>query len=168
MRFAQDDIDAGSIISDATLKGWSPSPGSKIMITEASDTTYLPWHASIIVEIVVVTVTTAGGINPTYSDSGDTATFDITITNTGNTRLSQVRLTDGIFGTSITCDHDISARMSEFLPALHHPIVCQTTVMLTTADIDTGSISITAKVRGYKQTSPNAVYTPPRVRLCIG
>lgn len=124
------------------------------MITEASDTTYLPWQARILVTKSVAMVTTAGGINPTYSDSGDIATFDITIKNTGNTRLTKVQLTDGMFGENIICDHDFSAGASIFLPASDsdgHPIVCEATMVLTTADIDTGSISGTAKVRGLKQ-----------------
>lgn len=99
-------------------------------------------------------VTTAGGINPTYSDSGDIAIFDIIIENTGNTRLSTVQLTDDTFGENIVCDHDLSAGTSIFLPASDpggYPIVCEATMMLTTANIDTGSISGTAKVRGLKR-----------------
>lgn len=101
------------------------------------------------VEKTMRSITTTDGIDPTYSDAGDTATFDISITNTGDTRLNQVLLTDEMFGDNIICDYDFSGSASGFLPSSHpdgHPISCEARTRLTHANVDAGSISGTAKV----------------------
>lgn len=147
----QDDIDAGFVVSETTLEAWTPSPSAEILEAEASDYTALPRLPGISVEITLRTMTKADGINPTYSDAGDTATFDIHITNTGNTRLNQVVLFDDMFGDSITCDHDFSGTASGFLPSSHadgFPIVCEAVMHLTYDDVDAGFISGAADVSG--------------------
>lgn len=103
----------------------------------------------ILVQKSLTVLTTADGINPTYSDAGDRAVFNITITNTGNTRLNQVLLTDESCGHNIVCDRNFSDAASGFLPSSHpdgHPIVCEGTTYLTSDDVDRGSISGMAEV----------------------
>lgn len=93
-----------------------------------------------------------------YTDEGDWATFNITVSNTGNTRLSEVLITDTIFQNgSLHCDQDFSAATSEFLPA-HDPdgaaIMCQGIVSLTKSQVDAGGLSGTAKVGCWVYQSP--------------
>lgn len=91
-------------------------------------------------------VTTENGIHPAYSDAGDTAFFKISLTNTGNTRLSQVVvvLLDDTFGdTIIPCDREILPTSQQ--PG-GHPILCEASKVLSPADVDAGILTGTAKV----------------------
>lgn len=145
----QDDVDAGFVFSEAAVEAWSPSPDSTSVDEKETGTFTLPGRSIISVEKAMRNITNTDGIDPTYSDAGDTVTFDISITNTGDTRLNQVLLTDEMFGDNITCDYDFFGEDSGFLPSSHpdgHPIMCEAQTRLTHADVDTGSISGTAKV----------------------
>lgn len=146
----QDDIDAGSVESEATISGVSLSPSLVLISSTASDVTKLPRQHSISVEKTLRSITSAQGLNTGYSDAGDSGTFDIVVTNTGNTVLSTVKLTDDTFRDGmVTCDHDFSATTSRFLPAAHPDgvsIVCEGKVYLTSSHVDRG-ITGTAKVR---------------------
>lgn len=94
---------------------------------------------------------TDSGLNTAYSDRGDSATFEITVTNTGNTRLSEVLVTDSNFGGvgNLDCKNDFSSTSSELLPASHPDetaFVCQAITVLTVAHVDAGGIGGTSKV----------------------
>lgn len=146
----QDEIDTGVVLSEATVEGWTLAPVPIAVKAEENDTTILPQKTEILVEIGVKTITKTDGIDPEHSDAGDTVTFDVNITNTGNTRLNQVVLTD----ESITCNYDFSDAASGFLP-LHpdgHQIACQASIQLSNVDVDAGSITGMAEVCWSKLT----------------
>ncbi|CAM9789547.1 unnamed protein product, partial [Ectocarpus sp. 6 AP-2014] len=162
----QDDVDAGFVFSESAVEAWSPSPDSTSVDEKETDTFPLPGRSVISVEKTMRSITNTDGIDPTYSDAGDTATFDISIINTGDTRLNQVLLTDEMFGDSITCDYDFSGTASGFLPSSHpdgHPIMCEAQTRLTHANVDTGSISGMAKVTSMSPSntsiSGNSLFT---------
>lgn len=144
----KDDVDAGIVFSEAKVKAWTTSPNSIEVEAKGSGSTPLHQKPEILLEKHFREITKAAGIHPTYSDAGDTATFDIYITNTGNTRLNRVVLTDDMFGESITCDDDFSGTISGFLPLRPsgHRIVCEAVALLTSVDVDTGYINSTAEV----------------------
>lgn len=164
----KDDVDAGFIFSEARVGAWTTSPNSIAVGAKANDSTPLPQKPGILLEKSLRAITKAAGIDPTYSDAGDTATFHIFITNTGNTRLSKVVLTDVMFGENITCDHDFSGARSDFLPLRPdgHPIVCEAVAYLTSVDVNTGYITSTAEVSGSTIDTSQCVYV--RVVSSVG
>ncbi|CAN0512031.1 unnamed protein product, partial [Scytosiphon promiscuus] len=83
----QDDIDNGLVSSEFIAEGRTPAPDSTITGATDDNTTILPRFSSISIEKKLRSITTAGGIDLARIDAGDTAVFDISITNTGNTRL---------------------------------------------------------------------------------
>lgn len=99
-------------------------------------------------------VTTESGLDKDYSDTGDTVFFDISVRNTGNTRLSQVvvELLDDTFGdtATITCDRNYSSVSSRFVPSSQqpggHPIMCEVSKVLSSADVDAGTVNAMAEV----------------------
>lgn len=146
---SQDDIDAGFVFSNATVKGWSPFPGLEVIRADKINTVSLPQQPSIFVDKSLNMITTTDGIDLDYSDPGDAAYFNITVTNTGNTRLSQVEMSDDMFDDEIACDHDFSGAKSNFLPGSHPdslPILCEAKTYLTPDDVDAGFIKGTTKV----------------------
>lgn len=144
----KDDVDAGFVFSGAEVNARTLSSNYMPIRAKANESTALPRNPEIFLEKSLRAITVAAGIDPTYSDAGDTATFDIYITNTGNTRLNEVVLTDGMFNDGITCDYRFNGTTSGFLP-LHpdgHRIACEAVTHLTSADVDTGYIASTAEV----------------------
>lgn len=147
---SQDDIDAGLVASNATITAVSPFPNSVPIESEAKDTTDVPRDSSILVEKTMKIMTTVSGLDTELSDADDWAIFDIVVTNTGNTALSKVVLTDDMFSEGSTaCNNNFSAATSNFLPSVNPDgaaIGCEVTLNLTSAHVDAGEISGTAKV----------------------
>lgn len=146
----QGDIDAGLVASNATITAVSPFPDSVPIESEAGDTTYIPRDSSILIKKTMRVMTTANGLDTELSDAGDWATFDIVVTNTGNTALSKVVVTDDMSDDGSTaCNYDFSSSTSTFLPIVNPDgiaIECKATLNLTSEDIDVGELSGTAKV----------------------
>lgn len=112
------------------------------MRTSENDTTILPQKPVILMKIGLKAITKTEGIDPDYSDANDMVTFDVIITNTGNTRLHEVQLTND----SIKCDHELSGTTSGFLSLNPNGILaCEASTRLTSVDVDTGSIIGTAE-----------------------
>lgn len=148
----QEDIDEGYVHTTATLQGWSPSPGSVKLTTQDAEAIALPKQMGISLERTLVGITESEGLHSAYSDEGDSATFQVIITNTGNTVLNSVVLTDTIVGAeALDCDQDVTTIDSEFLPNSHPfgaPLVCLITVPLTAIYVDAGGFNGTSEV-GY-------------------
>lgn len=112
------------------------------------------------VEKTLRSITVTGGIDRTRSDAGDTAAFDISITNTGNTRLNQVSLTDDMFGDNITCDYNFNDTTSVLLPSAHPDgaaISCEASMDLTSVDIDAGFIAGASEVSRSSSKAPTQI-----------
>ncbi|CAM9294792.1 unnamed protein product, partial [Ectocarpus fasciculatus] len=146
----QEDIDAGYVHNTATLEGWSPSPGAVKVTTKDAEAVMVPRQMNISLESTLMSMSKSEGLDSAYSDEGDYAIFQVTITNTGNTVLSSVAPTNSIVGPeAFDCDQDVSAADSEFLPSSHPsgaPLVCDVTVPLTASYVDAGGFNSTFEV----------------------
>lgn len=144
----KDDVDAGFVFSEATIKAWTTSPNPTRVGSKVDVSTSLIQEPMIRLEKRLIAITKEAGFDPTYSDKGDTATFDIHINNTGNTRLIEVVLVDDMFDEgSIMCNHDVAGTSSGLLPLLpDESIVCDAAIQLTFIDLDGGHIAGTAEV----------------------
>ncbi|CAM9578740.1 unnamed protein product, partial [Sphacelaria rigidula] len=148
---ASDDIDAGSVSNNAILTGWTASPGSIKITTMDADIVSLPRQSAVFVVRTLQSMTVGAGPNTQYSDEGDVATFNITVSNTGNTRLRGVMVTDSMFDPEdLDCDQDFTdPTSSAFTPASDPDgasIVCIGAVSLTKSEVDAGGFEGTAKV----------------------
>ncbi|CAM9970653.1 unnamed protein product, partial [Ectocarpus sp. 12 AP-2014] len=94
----QEDINMGYVHNTAILEGWSPSPGAVKVGTKDAETVTVPRQMNISLESTLLSMSKSEGLDVAYSDEGDSATFQVTITNTGNTVLSSVILTNWIVG----------------------------------------------------------------------
>lgn len=110
----------------------------------------VPRQMNISVERTLLSISTSEGLNATYSGPNDTATLEVTITNTGNTKLDSVELNDSAVDAEfISCDQDFAGTDGKFLPDSHPsgaPLVCHVTVPLTASYVDAGGFNGTSKV----------------------
>ena len=157
----QEDIDEGYVYNTADLEGWSPPPGAVKFTTQDAEAVKIPRQMSISVERTLVQISTSEGLDSTFSDEGDTATFRITVTNTGNTVLRSVKLTDStVEAEAIVCDQDFTTSDSKFLPSSHPsgvPLVCIVSVPMNASYVDAGGFDGTSEVGwmtdgGYKSS----------------
>lgn len=152
----QEDIDKGYVRSNATLDGWSPSPGTMKFSTEDAEAVMVPRQMNISVEKNLLSISESEGLDSTNIDPGDSAIFEVTIMNTGNTVLKSVELTDSVVGAeAIDCDQDFTDTYSRFLPDSHPSgasLVCHVTVLLTASYVDDGGFNSTSKVGPQEQT----------------
>lgn len=120
------------------------------MVVHDADLVDVPQQMALSVYRRLMFMSTSEGLNPVYSDEGDSATFEVIIKNAGNTGLMQVVLTDSaVNANGITCDQDFSATNSDFLPESHPSgtiIVCTVIVPLTSSQVNAGGFSGTSKV----------------------
>ncbi len=119
--------------------------------TKDAEGVMIPRQMNISVERTLVQISKSEGLDPTFSDEGDSAIFSITVTNMGNTVLTSVEVTDSTVGAeAIACDQDFTASDSEFLPSSHpsgRPLACNVTVPLLASYVDAGGFDGTSKVR---------------------
>lgn len=136
--------------NNATLEGWSPSPGAGKFTTGDAEAVMVPRQMNISVKRTFISNSESEGLDSTESDQGDSATFEVTITNTGNTILSSVTLTDSIVDAeAINCGQDFTSTESKFLPDSHPsgaPLICSVTVPLTASYVDAGGFNSTSTV----------------------
>ncbi|WP_344751317.1 DUF7507 domain-containing protein [Gryllotalpicola koreensis] len=144
----QADVDAGTLTNTATAIGTPPDGDGDTLTTPPSTVTIpIPDNPAItVVKSASASAATAAGQKITYS---------FTVTNTGNTTLRNVTVTEGAFSgtgtlSDVTCpEPDLASGDAE---------TCTATYTVTQADIDAGgSISNTATATG---TPPNGD-TPP-------
>lgn len=118
--------------------------------TKDAETVTVSRQMNISLESTLLSMSKSEGLDVAYSDEGDSAIFQVTITNTGNTVLSSVIPTNWIVGSeAFDCDQDVSAADSEFLPSSHPsgaPLVCEVTVPLTASYVDAGGFNSTSEV----------------------
>jgi uncharacterized repeat protein (TIGR01451 family) len=140
----QADIDAGSFTnsasaSAATVLGPVTSPDD----VEIVDATANP---------ALTVVKSAGalssnlGSNPAMTDAGDEIFYTFAIANTGNLTLTNISVSDAKVG-SVSCP---AAPLAPGASTL-----CTATYVLTTADMDTGSITNTATGSGTPPSGPD-------------
>lgn len=131
----QDDINAGSVTNTATVSGRSL----------AGDEATAPSTATVeLVTMGALSITRTGvlvdGNHNTTAEAGEKAAFTVTVSNTGGVTVAGIAVADSALG-AMTCPADPLAPGAT--------VVCEvTSVTLTQAQIDAGSLSGTATATG--------------------
>lgn len=146
--FIQADIDAGEISDEASVVSLSPAPSPSDVIAVASCTTSLPRQPGVEIFKSVTDVTAASGYDPLLTDAGDTFTYLITVSNTGNTWLSDVAVSDPMLdntGEGLGCGSAYVGNSSRFAPG--GTFDCTVVLTLEQEHIDERCVDSTANVR---------------------
>ncbi len=140
-KVTQADLDTGSIINTAAVRGTTPLGAPLAPVT--SNTITIPAAQAPSLTIVKGTTTAA------VSTVGTVIPYTFDVTNAGNVTLSTITITDAN-ATGISCP------LAPLAPGA--TITCTATHTVTQADLDAGTIQNTASVVG---TQPNGNLTPP-------
>ncbi len=138
------DIDAGNVPHEATVGSSSPAPLPLEISANASCTTPLPRQPGVLILKDVTDITAASGLDPALTDAGDTFAYRITVSNTGNTWLRDVVVSDPMFD-GLECDSSYVGNSSWFTPG--EEIECTGLLTLEQAHIDGRCVWNTANVR---------------------
>ncbi len=134
----QADVDAGTVSNTADVVG-SPPAGDDVT-AEDSDTQSIEAKPSVAVDKVFT------GHDDENSngrvDAGETYSWTVTATNTGNTTITGLTVTDDLTGQNVTCE----------VVAPDATCVLEATYVLVQADVDAGSVANTATVSGQTPT----------------
>ncbi|WP_281322360.1 DUF7507 domain-containing protein [Flavobacterium aestivum] len=140
----QSDIDAGKVTNTATVTGTTPTSGT---VSDTSGTTILndtPTETSLTQSssIAMVKVGTTGGTGAV----GDVITYTFTVTNTGNTTLTNIIVSD-----ALTNSLNLTVTPSTLAP--NATGTATATYTIQQSDIDTGKVTNSATVTGTTPTS---------------
>lgn len=127
----------------------SPAPSLEEVLASAACTATLPRQPGIEILKEVTDITAARGFNATVTDAGDAFAYRITVANTGNTWLSNVTVTDPMFGgrndDEHRCGSSYAGESSRFAPG--GKFECSATLTLEQVHIDGRCVASTAQVR---------------------
>ena len=123
------DVEAGHIDNTATVRGKEPD-GTPVEDSSFAEVTYEPAPAISVVKTAAPA---------TYGEVGQQIAYTYVVTNSGNTPLRRIRLSDDRLGT-ITCPR------TRLLPG--RSMTCTATHETTAADLRAGDITNVAAVRG--------------------
>lgn len=145
--YCQADIDAGEISDEASVVSSSPAPSPSDVTAVASRTTTLPRQPRVEIVKSITDVTAASGYDPLLTDAGDTFTYLITVSNTGNTWLSDVAVSDPMLdnGGGLGCGSTYAGNSSRFAPG--GTFDCTVVLTLEQVHIDQRCVDSTANVR---------------------
>lgn len=152
----QADIDAGSVVNQATGSGIGPggTPVSDISDdADDSDGNTVDDPTVTPLPIVSALTLTKTATVTSFSVPGDTLSWDISVTNSGNTTVTAMTISDPIADT-LVCPVSGNATIATLLPG--DTETCVATYSVTAADVDTGVVDNTATVDG---TAPNGPVT---------
>ncbi|MEZ4663482.1 MAG: hypothetical protein R2911_38560 [Caldilineaceae bacterium] len=148
----QVDIDAGQVDNTATAE----SPASPTAETSAAVSVPQIDHLALSkVGALDMTVTADAG----RADVGDQINYTLVTTNTGNTTLSNVVISDGKLG-ALTCSAPNPVTLT-----LGQALACNGSYTLTQADIDAGAVENVAAADSDQTTARPITITTPVVRL---
>ena len=141
---AQADIDLGRVENSATVSGDSPSG---VTVSDTSGTTAADDTPTTVIVPLSPAVTldkayTTSG-NPLGAIAGDVFTYTFTITNTGNTTLTNVTLTDPLPSLSLT-----GTPIASLPPGAVDSVAYVGTYTVSVADLSVGFVNNTATVVG--------------------
>ncbi|MFC5185842.1 DUF7507 domain-containing protein [Actinomadura harenae] len=142
----QQDVNNGSIHNTATSHG-TPPGATEPVVSEPSETT--------VEAVPSPSVTVQKTAEPTtFTAVGQTITYTYHVTNTGNTTLNDVGVTDVHPGLSaITCTQ-VTLEPGE-------SATCTATYVTTQADVDAGSVKNSATAHGTPPGATEPVESPP-------
>lgn len=148
----QGDVDAGTIDNEATATATLPNGSTQ---DSAPDETSTPLDREPALDLVKTASEPTLGDNNRV-DEGDTIDYTFTVTNTGNTTLTNVKVTDQLFPSGFTCE------VASLDPG--KTLECTATYTLTQPDIDRGSVTNNARADatdsdGNPQTDSDSVTT---------
>jgi uncharacterized repeat protein (TIGR01451 family) len=136
----QADLNAGSITNTATATGETPNHDTVTSPPDEEDVTALRFPAIDI---------TKEGTPRTYDAVGETITYRLVVTNTGNVTLHNVTVTDSRLGAITDCGRAVPVTL---VPGA--VLACTATHVITQADLDAGSIHDTATATGHPPGLP--------------
>ncbi|MFM9446090.1 LPXTG cell wall anchor domain-containing protein [Streptomyces acidiscabies] len=153
----QADVDAGSISNTATASGTPPNNGTPV--TSSPSTAVVPFTAR-------PSLTVAKSADKTNVAVGDTITYSIRVTNTGNVTMRNVAAQEGDFsGSGGTPAVSCPAGASSLAPGAS--VTCTATYRVTQADMDAGKITNTATASGTPPRSSTPVTSPPSATTTV-
>jgi uncharacterized repeat protein (TIGR01451 family) len=148
----QADVDAGTITNTATAHGTPPNNGTPVVSNPSTATVTAQQSASI---ALVKTAT------PTQvSKAGDTVTYSFAVTNTGNTTLANVGITETTF-TGTGTPPAIACPVGAASLAPGASVTCTATYQVTQADVDAGTVRNTATATGTPPGTTGPVTSTP-------
>jgi uncharacterized repeat protein (TIGR01451 family) len=150
LTLTQAQIDSGSLTNQATATGTDTqnNPVTDLSGTAVGNDTPLVTPLTAGPGIAVVKTANAAGIqNPTRV--GDPITYSFTVTNTGNTTLTNVTLTDPLPGLTLT-----GGPIATLAPGASDGTTFSGTYAVTQADIDAGQVQNQATVSGTPPSGP--------------
>ncbi|MBI5161842.1 MAG: DUF11 domain-containing protein, partial [Micrococcales bacterium] len=145
----QADVDAGNVINTSSSSGTSPGGAT---VTDPSD------------QVTTATATRAPQISLTQTGAlptgsagvaGDTVTWSFTITNTGNTTLTQVKVTPGLAGATPPIYGSWPVTAGTLAPG--QSVTATATSQLTQAQVDAGSVTDPAVASGLASDGTTTV-----------
>ena len=149
----QADVDAGTVRNQATATGTPPSGPA---VTDLSDPISAAGNAptdtpiaaapaiTLIKPVGVIADTNANG----RQDAGDTVTYAVTVTNTGNVTLSNIIVSDPKLGATVT-----GSPIASLAPGISNSSV-KVSYVLKQPDVDAGFVANQAVVSGNPPTGP--------------
>ncbi len=138
LRTAADPTDQIVNIADAT--GTPPSGTTLETVTSSTNTGISPAPGITLVKAITDVVDVNG--NGLFGDVGDTIVYDLTVTNTGNTSLAGVTLTDAKLGLT-----DVAVVETDLAPEAVGVLADQN-YTITPADVAAGTVENTATATG--------------------
>ncbi|WP_097180963.1 CARDB domain-containing protein [Curtobacterium sp. 314Chir4.1] len=142
-RVTQADVDAGSVLNDATVTGSTPT-GDSVTASDAATVALATAVPGIRLDKTEQLTGGATGV------AGDTVRFGYTITNTGTATLSAVELADAQVGLSDIAFGTWPTAVGTLAPG--QSVTATASYTLTQADVDRGSVASTATTTGTGPT----------------
>ncbi|MBT1633280.1 beta strand repeat-containing protein [Curtobacterium flaccumfaciens] len=150
---AQADIDAGGNLTNTATAQGTP-PGSDTPITSEPSTVRIPVHQHPSMGIVKHAGTPVDGNGNGITDTGDTIAYTFTVTNTGNTTMTDVGVTDTKAGP-VTCP----TRMLDV--GAEQTCTADAPYAVTAADVRAGTVENTATSHGTPPHADTATSSEP-------
>ncbi len=138
LTLTQEVIDAGTVSNTADVD--AESPAGDDVTAEDSDTQSIEAKPSVTLDKVFTGHDDANDNDRV--DAGETYSWTVTATNTGNTTITGLTVTDDLTGQNVTCE----------VVAPDATCVLEATYVLVQADVDAGSVANTATVSGQTPT----------------
>ncbi|MBU8579246.1 DUF11 domain-containing protein [Brevibacterium luteolum] len=141
----QADIDAGIILNTADVE--VTAPGGENLIEDPAVTVPVERKPDLTVNKTASDLRDLDGNGP---DPGDALDYSFTVTNTGNTTLTDIELTDHILGGKLSCGTEFPASLTPGASATCGPFE----YFLSQDDVDGEGVRNTVTVTGDGQGTP--------------